>query len=130
MQSLGGQKKVVLQVYLEYWLPVCMHFVRSELGANLAHGPGAHMVLQLLNSVQARQDPNPGALKSVPGSGGPVARNEGLCSRCWQSRVANPFCPYSIQKCPEPQICSKFVPAIVFGGSRQGAEICQKLVKF
>ena len=31
--------------------------------------------------------------------------------------VANPFSPYSVQKHPEPQICPKFVPAIVCGGS-------------
>ena len=32
-----------------------------------------------------------------------------------------PFPPYSLQKRPKPQICSKFVPAaIVFGGSSQG----------
>ena len=29
--------------------------------------------------------------------------------------VAQPFSPYSIQKRPEPQICPKFVPAIVWG---------------
>ena len=47
------------------------------------------------------------------------------------SEVANPFPPYSIQKSPEPQICPKFVPAIVFGGSSQGdwnlSKICQNL---
>ena len=45
--------------------------------------------------------------------------------------LANPFSPYSIQKRPEPQICPKFVPVIVFGGSNQGdwnlAKICQNL---
>ena len=34
--------------------------------------------------------------------------------------IANPFPPYSLQKRPKPQICSKFVPAIVLGGSSQG----------
>ena len=47
------------------------------------------------------------------------------------SRVASPFPPYSFQKRPEPQICPKFVPAIVFGGSSQGdwtlSKICQNL---
>ena len=35
---------------------------------------------------------------------------------------ANPPAPYSIQKCPnfKPQMCQKFVPAIVFRGSNQG----------
>ena len=36
------------------------------------------------------------------------------------SYFANPLSPYSIQKRPEPQICPKFVLAIVFGGSSQG----------
>ena len=47
--------------------------------------------------------------------------------------VANPPAPYSIQKCPEPQICQKFVPAIVFQGSTQGdpnlSKICRKFEK-
>ena len=34
--------------------------------------------------------------------------------------IANPFPPYSLQKRPKPQICPKFVPAIVLGGSSQG----------
>ena len=34
--------------------------------------------------------------------------------------VASPFSPCSIQNHPEPQICPKFVPAIVFGGSSPG----------
>ena len=37
--------------------------------------------------------------------------------------VAKPFSPYSIQKRPEPQICPKFVPAIVFGGPVRGPKI-------
>ena len=45
--------------------------------------------------------------------------------------LANPFSPYSIQKHPEPQMCPKFVPAIVFGGSSPGewnlSKICQNL---
>ena len=32
------------------------------------------------------------------------------------SVIANPFPPYSVQKRPRPQICLKFVAAIVFGG--------------
>ena len=48
--------------------------------------------------------------------------------------IANPFPPYSFQKRPEPQICPKSVPAIVFGGSSQGdwnlSKICQNLQKF
>ena len=35
-------------------------------------------------------------------------------------KLANPFSPYSIQKRPKPQICPKFVPAIVFGGFQSG----------
>ena len=46
-------------------------------------------------------------------------------------RIAKPFSPYSIQKRPKPQICPKFVAAIVFGGSSQGgqkfAKVCQNL---
>ena len=42
--EIGEQKKVLLQVHLEYWLPVRMHFARSEHGANLVHSPGPHMV--------------------------------------------------------------------------------------
>ena len=42
-----------------------------------------------------------------------------------------PFSPFSIQKHPEPQICPKFVPAIVFGGSSPGdwklSKICKNL---
>ena len=34
--------------------------------------------------------------------------------------LVNPLSPYSIQKRPEPQICPKFVSAIVFEGSSQG----------
>ena len=45
--------------------------------------------------------------------------------RC-HSTIAKPFFPYSVQKRPEPQICPKFVPAIVFGGSGQGVQfLCQ-----
>ena len=40
------------------------------------------------------------------------------------------FSPYSIQKRPEPQICPKFVPAIVFGGSSQVAKNLKKLSNF
>ena len=47
--------------------------------------------------------------------------------------VENPPDPYSIKKCPEPQICQKFVPTIVFRGSNQGdpnfSKICQKFEK-
>ena len=38
----------------------------------------------------------------------------------YQINFANPFPPYSLQKRPKPQICPKFVPAIVLGGSSQG----------
>ena len=45
--------------------------------------------------------------------------------------LANPFSPYSIQKRPEPQICPKFVPTIVFRGSNQQdpnfSKICRKI---
>ena len=45
--------------------------------------------------------------------------------------VANPPAPDSIRKCPEPQICPKFVPTIVFRGSNQGnpnlSKICRNL---
>ena len=48
-----------------------------------------------------------------------------------KSWVANPFLLYSFQKRPEPQICPKFVPAIVFGVSSQGdwnvSKICKRL---
>ena len=43
--------------------------------------------------------------------------------------LANPFSPYSIQKRPKPQICPKFAPAIVLGGSSQGAWNLEKFVK-
>ena len=47
--------------------------------------------------------------------------------------VANPPAPYSIQKCPEPQICQRFVPTIVFRGSNQGdpnlSRICRNFEK-
>ena len=49
--------------------------------------------------------------------------------RRYSSNVASPFSPYSIQKRPKPQICPKFVPAIVFGGSSQGDENLKKIVK-
>ena len=46
-------------------------------------------------------------------------------------KLVNPFSPYSIQKHPEPQICPKFVPAIVFRGSVPGnwnlSKICRNL---
>ena len=52
-------------------------------------------------------------------------------NRCY--KLANPFSPYSIQKRPEPQICPKFVPTIVFRGSNQGdqnlSKICRKFVE-
>ena len=51
--------------------------------------------------------------------------------------VANPFSPYSIQKRPEPQICPKFVPTIIFGGGSLGdwklskfVKICSKMTVF
>ena len=57
----------------------------------------------------------------------------GLCqpeiSPEFRSRVAKPFSPYSIQKRPESQICPKFVPAIVFGGSSQGVKNLKKIVE-
>ena len=47
--------------------------------------------------------------------------------------VANPFSPYSFQKRPKPQICPKFVPAIVFRDSNQGdpnlSKICREIEK-
>ena len=47
------------------------------------------------------------------------------------SKVASPLFSYSIQKRPEPQICPKFVPAIVFEGSSPGGlefvKNCQNL---
>ena len=44
--------------------------------------------------------------------------------------LANPSAPYSIQKCPELQLCPKFVPTFVFHASNQGgAKICQKFVE-
>ena len=45
------------------------------------------------------------------------------------TRITKLFSPYSIQKRPEPQICPKFVPAIVFGGPSQGVKNLQKIVK-
>ena len=40
------------------------------------------------------------------------------------------FSPYNIQKRPEPQICPKFVPVIIFWGVPiRGTEICQNLKK-
>ena len=44
-------------------------------------------------------------------------------------RFANPFPPYSLQKRPKPQICPKFVPAIVLGGSSQRDWNLEKFVK-
>ena len=38
----------------------------------------------------------------------------------FKTKVANPPAPYSIQKCPEPQVCQKFVPTIVFSGFQSG----------
>ena len=46
-------------------------------------------------------------------------------------QVSFPPAPYSIQKCPERQICPKFGPTIVFRGSNQGgpnlSKICRKI---
>ena len=43
---------------------------------------------------------------------------------CWwllmHDKFANPPAPYSMQKCPEPEICPKFVRTIVFRDSNQG----------
>ena len=44
--------------------------------------------------------------------------------------VANPFSPYSIQKRPEPQICPKFMPTIVFSEFQSvGPQIRRKFVE-
>ena len=43
--------------------------------------------------------------------------------------LANPPAPYSIQKCPEPQICQKSVPTIAFLGSNQGGPKLSKIVE-
>ena len=59
----------------------------------------------------------------------------GICARVASGansliNVAKPFSPFnSIQKRPEPQICPKFVPAIVFGGSVRGSKSCEEFVK-
>ena len=45
------------------------------------------------------------------------------------SGIENPFPPYSRQKRPKPQICPKFVPMLVLGGSSQGAWNLEKFVK-
>ena len=45
------------------------------------------------------------------------------------SRLANPPAPYSIQRCPEPQICQKLVPTIVFWGSNQGGPNLSKICR-
>ena len=50
-------------------------------------------------------------------------------SRFLLPHVANPFPPYSLQKRPRPQICPKFVPAIVLGVSSQGDGNLEKFVK-
>ena len=47
MQSLG-QKKGIVSSASGILVAVRMHSARSEHGANLAHGSGAHMVFQLL----------------------------------------------------------------------------------
>ena len=45
-------------------------------------------------------------------------------------RVASPPAPYSIQNAPpEPQVCPKFVPTIVFGVPIRGTRICEKFVE-
>ena len=53
--------------------------------------------------------------------------------RATTTSVANPPAPYSIQKCPEPQICPKFFPMIVFRGSSHRdpnlSKICPKIEK-
>ena len=49
------------------------------------------------------------------------------------SLLASPTAPYSIHKCPEPQMCPKFVKTIVFRDSNQGdpkfVKSCRKLPK-
>ena len=47
-----------------------------------------------------------------------------------KSSLANPFPPHSLRKRPKPQICPKFVPAIVFGVPVRGTEIWKNLSKF
>ena len=44
-------------------------------------------------------------------------------------RIANPPAPYSIQKCPEPQISPKLVLRIVFRDSNQGDPNLSKSVE-
>ena len=43
--------------------------------------------------------------------------------------LANPPAPCSIHKCPEPQICPKFVPTIVFRGSNPGGPNLSKICR-
>ena len=52
-----------------------------------------------------------------------------ISNHALETMVVNPFPPYSLQKRPKPQICPKFVPAIVFGGSRPGDWNLEKFVK-
>ena len=42
------------------------------------------------------------------------------------ARLANPPAPYSIQKCPEPQICPKICPDNCFSGFQSGGPKCAK----
>ena len=59
----------------------------------------------------------------------PLKRGQNPQNREKSIGIAKPFSPYSIQKRPEPQICPKFVPAIVFGGSSPGVKNLKKFVK-
>ena len=59
-----------------------------------------------------------------------LAVSLGLSATTLDTTVANPFPPYSLQKRPKPQICPKFVPAIVLGGSVRGTEIWKNLSNF
>ena len=58
---------------------------------------------------------------------GTTSKRDSLQVAMWHSPEpmrtnAKPFPPYSIQKRPEPQICPKFVPAIVFWGFQSGGQ--------
>ena len=109
----GGQKKVLLQVHLEYSFPVRMHFARSEHRANLVHDPGAHMVFQSLN------------IEGVTSKSHLERRCTASCNSCQTWYMAHQFCLCSLPLFPsagcKPQVHGR--GQCTEGGSRASCTV-------
>ena len=105
--------------------PFCPYTMRAEIVADMIYLEGpeypGNSVLRIFFTYKVFWDPQHGNMLGNPLPVGPGQQTT--------ANFANPFPTYSLKKRPKPQICPKFVPAIVLGGSSQTEiwKICQNL---